>query len=148
MGTNSNPDSRPSGFLPAGTRVICTRCHPYSQGLARDAYVCLENVDGKRRGASRPCLVSTVQFSIMCSWKNKSTWGQVCTTWTVLCVSKFACCCYHLNFVILFIIMSNVYWYYTSSSEFFFAVWPSLCKSISFFSVNSLFINKCCYRQD
>jgi len=28
VGTNPNPDPRPSGFLPAGTRVICTRCHP------------------------------------------------------------------------------------------------------------------------
>jgi hypothetical protein len=29
MGTNSHPNPHPIGFLPAGTRVKCARCHPY-----------------------------------------------------------------------------------------------------------------------
>jgi hypothetical protein len=29
-GTNSHPNPHPIGFLPAGTRVKCARCHPYT----------------------------------------------------------------------------------------------------------------------
>jgi hypothetical protein len=31
-GTNSHPNPHPIGFLPAGMRVKCARCHPYREG--------------------------------------------------------------------------------------------------------------------
>jgi hypothetical protein len=32
-GTNLHPNLHPIGFLPAGTRVKCARCHPYTRAL-------------------------------------------------------------------------------------------------------------------
>jgi hypothetical protein len=54
VGTNTNPYPHPTGFLPAGKRVICARCHPYSPELAPPRQPPPAAVDPPRRQPPHP----------------------------------------------------------------------------------------------